>query len=174
MPLLFPHRSAAHPVAGGLALLALSRASRRGQRPAGPGHISPVGTTAAYFTVTVPAGGSQRLTRGLVQPRPLGREADTYAANVYSMVNGGFGAGLQGQARAASPPGSTTRPDGPPRPRDAASNSSFTSRCPRTPPRRARHQPGRPGTGPGDQRGAVALAQVTRQALPIVIDVPGP
>jgi hypothetical protein len=110
----------------------------------------------------------------LSNPGSTGAEADTYAANVYTIVNGGFGAGLQSQPESGvttwlAYPARTVRL-GPGR----SEQLSFTVSVPK-------------GTAPGEHvtslvvqeqaqaksAGAVALDQVTREALPIVIDVPG-
>ena len=110
----------------------------------------------------------------LSNPGGSAAQADTYAANVYTVVNGGFGAGLQGQAESGvtawlSYPARVVSL-GPGR----SEQQSFTVSVP-------------DGTAPGEhitslvvqERGgtvhsvAIALRQVSRQALPIVIDVPG-
>jgi hypothetical protein len=60
--------------------------------------ISPIGTSAAYFTVKIADGASRRLSVALSNPGGSVAKAETYAANVYSIVNGGFAARLAGQA----------------------------------------------------------------------------
>jgi hypothetical protein len=102
-------------------------------------------------------------------------KAETYAANVYSIVNGGFAARLAGQAET----GVTTWLDYPEQAISLAPGHtqrlSFTITVP------ANASPGEHVTtlvvqeqGQTKASGAVALSQVNRQALPIVIDVPGP
>ena len=174
MPLISCTVRCATLVAGGVALLALGAPPAGAATPSAQVNISPVGTAAPYFTVSVPAGASHRLTVALSNPGRTGAEADTYAANVYTIVNGGFGAGLQGQPGSGvttwlAYPARTVRL-GPGR----SEQLSFTVSVPK-------------GTAPGEHvtslvvqeqaqaksAGAVALDQVTREALPIVIDVPG-
>jgi hypothetical protein len=138
-------------------------------------YISPVGTGAAYFTVTIPDGGSRRLTVALSNPGTSVAQAEVYAANVYTIVNGGFAARLAGQPET----GVTTWLDYPAHSLSIApgrtQEQSFTVSVPANAP------PGEHVTTLVVQQesqtrttGAVNLAQVNRQALPIVIDVPGP
>ena len=59
--------------------------------------LTPVGQHGTYFELTLEPGESRRLQ---VEAANFGHEeslARTYAADVYSIVNGGFGAGLFGQ-----------------------------------------------------------------------------
>ena len=60
--------------------------------------LSPVGTSAAYSTVKIADGASRRLSVALSNAGGSVAKAETYAANVYSIVNGGFAARLAGQA----------------------------------------------------------------------------
>ncbi len=137
-------------------------------------NISPVGTNAAYYTVSVPAGGSRHLRVAFSNPGTSVAVAETYAADVYSVVNGGFGARLEDQPTTGVtnwldyPAGTVRLSPG------RSEQRSFTISVPE-------------GASPGEHvtslvvqqqaqtrsTGAVALDRVNRQALPIVIDVPG-
>ena len=60
--------------------------------------LTPVGQSGAYFNVTTTAGATQRLSVVVANLGGAEVHARTYAANVYSLVNGGFGAALFGAA----------------------------------------------------------------------------
>src|SRR5215217_6742247 len=54
--------------------------------------ISPMGTSDSYFKLSLPAGATQELAVMLANKGDAPTSSDTYAADAYSIVNGGFGA----------------------------------------------------------------------------------
>ena len=137
--------------------------------------ISPVGTSASYFTVTMSPGSNRRLWVELSNDGDSPAQALTYAANVYSIINGGFGARLSNQAKTGvtnwlAYPTTTILLAG-----RRAEKRSFTILVPNT------ASPGEHITSLVVQsekqvvsKWQVAFNQISRQALPVVIDVPGP
>jgi len=136
--------------------------------------ITPVGTTAGYFTVTMAPGTSRQLAVKFSNPGESSAQASTYAADVYTIVNGGFGARLRGQSTTGvtnwlTYPSATISLGA-----GKAEERTFTVAVP-------------DGTTPGEHvtslvvqyqqpastSGAVTLTEVSREALPIVIVVPG-
>ena len=137
--------------------------------------LTPMGQPGTYFALTLVPGEHRQIE---VEAANFGAEstlARTYAANVYSIVNGGFGAGLYGGAAT----GTTTWLDYPTQeitlaPRGAL-HVPFTVRVP-------------VGTPPGEYitalviestealqgSGPLTLNQVNRSAIAVAIDVPGP
>ncbi|HEX2221832.1 MAG TPA: hypothetical protein VHK06_04845 [Candidatus Limnocylindria bacterium] len=137
--------------------------------------LTPVGQDGTYFELTLEPGE----TRGLEVEAANFGDADvlarTYAADVYTIVNGGFGADLFGE----EPTGTTTWLSYPTEEmtlgRRDAQIISFEVRVP-------------DGTPPGEYvaalvienvepirgSGSVAVDQVNRSAIAVAIDVPGP
>jgi hypothetical protein len=175
MSSLFRTALSATLVAAAIALPTLSPSVAGAAAGLGSISISPVGTTAAYFTLKIADGGSRRLTVALANAGGSVAKAETYAANVYTIVNGGFAARLAGQAET----GVTTWLDYPEQ--DVTLAPGHTQRLSFTVTVPANAPPGEHVTtlvvqeeNQAKATGAVALSQVNRQALPIVIVVPGP
>lgn len=137
--------------------------------------LKPVGQDGGYFQLTLRPGQSRTVQVELSNVGESAVEARTYPADVYTIVNGGFGARLHG----ATPTGSTQwlhyetqvlqlAPGHPVRRRVTVSVPAATA-------------PGQYVTSvvlenskPVEGSGSVALNQVIRQALAISIRVPGP
>ncbi|MDQ0800095.1 WxL protein peptidoglycan domain-containing protein [Arthrobacter sp. SLBN-112] len=137
--------------------------------------LKPVDQAGSYFALTMEPGQSRELKVELGNhgTSPIG--ARTYAADAYSIINGGFGA----KDRDSNPSGTTSWLSYPGQvlqlPAGQASIRSFTVTVP-------------PGTAPGDYisslilendapiqgSGSVALNQIVRQAVAVSIRVPGP
>lgn len=166
------------PVAGVLlVLLAFAPAAAATPRPAQADPsgiaISPVGISDAYFTVVLAPGGVQTLTVELSNRGADAADGRTYPADVFTIVNGGFGARLRTDPSTSvttwiSYPAAAVHLAA-----GQAQQRSFTVTVPEdaTPGEHLTsvvvEGEATAGTGP------VALSQVSRQALPIVIDVPG-
>jgi len=137
--------------------------------------LTPVGQDGTYFELTLEPGEAHQLR---VEAANFGHEeslARTYAADVYSIVNGGFGAGLFGQR----PSGTTlwlTYPTqeftlGP----DDAVVVDFEVEVPRdTPPGEYLAALVIENAEPLRGAGSIAVDQVNRSAIAVAIDVPGP
>jgi hypothetical protein len=137
--------------------------------------IKPVGSPGQYFDLEIRPGQQRRLTVALGNNGPVRVRALTYPADVYSIVNGGFGAALRGSLVSGStswlsyPTGELTLNPG------RAAVREFTLTIP-------------PGTPSGEYvtsivlenavplhgTGTVALDQIIRQAVAVAIRVPGP
>ena len=137
--------------------------------------LTPMGQPGTYFDLTLGPGEHRRLEVEAANFGPRRERARTYAADVYSIVNGGFGAELHGQ----QPSGPTTWLSFPTEvmilERQQARIVPFVVDVPAgTPPgeyitalviERTRALP---STGP------LTLNQVDRSAIAVAIDVPGP
>lgn len=137
--------------------------------------LTPVGQSGAWFDLTLAPGERRQLA---VEAANFGEEpilARTYPSDVYSIVNGGFGADLYGD----EPTGVTTWVDYGVRqivlgPGEALSVDFAVTVPPGTPPGQylaalvIENAEPIPGSGP------VALDQVNRSAIAVAIDVPGP
>ena len=137
--------------------------------------LKPVDQTGSYFALTMDPGQSRQLKVELGNHGTSAIAARTYAADVYSIINGGFGA----KDRDSTPTGTTSWLSYPGQvlqlPAGQASIRSFTVTVP-------------PGTAPGEYvsslilendaplqgSGSVALNQIVRQAIAVSIRVPGP
>jgi hypothetical protein len=161
-----------------LLVVAASAASAAPAAPAAPSAaaigIAPVGTSAGYFTVTMRPGTSRRLAVEFSDQSQSPAQASTYAADVYTSVNGGFAARLEGQATTGvtkwlTYPAATVRLGA-----NKTEKRTFTISVP------SGATPGThvtsvivQGGHAAASTGPVTLSQVSRQALPIIIDVPG-
>lgn len=137
--------------------------------------LTPLGQPGTYFDLTLAPGEDRQIE---VEAANFGRErtrARTYAADVYSIVNGGFGAELRGNEAT----GPTTW-------------LSYPTQSITLEPQQALRVPFivsvPPGTPPGEyvtalviesteslkSSGPLALNQVNRSAIAVAIDVPGP
>lgn len=133
-----------------------------------------VGQAKAYFEVTLAPGESRRLSVQVSNPGTIPVAARTYAAEVYSLINGGFGANLRDAASGGTTAWLSFRPETLNLKQGAAVTEEFTVSAPR-------------GAAPGEyissiavehslpaQGGGIALKQVTRQVVAVAITVPGP
>jgi hypothetical protein len=64
--------------------------------------VEPVGANGQFFQLTMRAGESIQLTVDLANYGPASVRARTYAADVYSLINGGFGARLRDEAQSGT------------------------------------------------------------------------
>lgn len=139
--------------------------------------ISPVPAGEhGYFELTLEPGASQELTVELGNYGASATEASTYAANVYSMVNGGMGISLAGESAS----GTTTWLDYPTEQlsiegRKAVRRTFTVTVPPATPPGEyltslvIESKPMAIGGG-----SSTMVSQVVRQAIAVSIAVPGP
>ena len=137
--------------------------------------ITPVGITGTYFQLTVSPGETRELTVLIGNHGTAPVRARTYAADVYSIINGGFGARLSGEATTGATlwaqyptdllsidPGTGVRRNFTLTiPADATPGEHMTSLVVQN------ADPVTTGTG-------IAIQQVVRQAIAIAITVPGP
>jgi len=137
---------------------------------------TPVGQRGQFFDLTLSPGETRELSIALSNIGETPIAARTYAANVYTIINGGFGAEL----RDGTPTGTTTWLDYPTQvltlepgaatrrafsvtmPRDAAAGEYVTSIILEN-----------ESAIPGDSGGSVAINQIVRQAVAVSIRVPG-
>ena len=137
--------------------------------------LKPVDQAGAYFVLTMEPGQTRELEVELGNHSTKPVAARTYAADAYTIVNGGFGA----KDRDSTPTGTTSWLSYPVEvlqlPAGQASIRSFTLTVP-------------PGAAPGSYlssiilendvpiqgTGSVALNQIVRQAIAVSIQVPGP
>ncbi len=138
--------------------------------------IKPAGSDDAYFTLTLNPGDSKQLTVALTNLGPATMGARTYAADAYSLINGGFGVRLhdepvEGTARWLEYPSETI---------DLESAATVTRTATLTVPS---------NTGPGEYIASLAIEtaepipisdsgnavvkQIVRQAIPVMITIPG-
>lgn len=137
--------------------------------------LLPVGQAGSYFDLTMRPGETRSLQVDVVNDGPAGLAIRTYASDVYTIVNGGFGGRLRESLRT----GMTTWLDY----RDTVTTlgagtsirRSFDVMVP------AAAAPGEYIAGlvlendkPIPGGGAVGLAEVIRQAVAVVVTVPGP
>jgi hypothetical protein len=137
--------------------------------------ITPVGADGAYFKVSAKPGETTQLVVQLGNHGDAPLAVRTFPADAYSIVNGGFGAKLDGEATSGAtawidyaaetlvlePDTSVTRSFMLSVPADAQPGDYITSLI---------IQNAEPLQGTGN----VALNQVLRQAIAVAIDVPGP
>lgn len=137
--------------------------------------LKPVGQPGAYFALTMNPGESRRLQAELGNHGTAPIEALTYAADAYTIINGGFGA----KERGSKPAETTTWLSYPTEvlqlPAGQSSIRDFSLAVPT-------------GTAPGqyltslvlennvpvEGSGSVALNQIIRQVIGVSIKVPGP
>jgi hypothetical protein len=136
--------------------------------------LRPIGQAGPYFDLTMRAGETRSLRVEIANDGTAAFGARTYATDVYTIVNGGFGGRLRGDLQT----GTTRWLDYPtavlPMKRGSRLNQIFTVAVPA-------------GTAPGEYitalvlendkpiggNGSVALDQIVRQAVAVVITVPG-
>ncbi len=139
--------------------------------------IKPVGETGTYFTLAMSPGESRQLTVSLGNFGTENVEARTFAADAYTMVNGGFGVRLDGEPTS----GTTTWLNYPAETLLIEARKSVTRTFSLAIPADA--QPGEYLTGLVIQNatpvgvsdsGSVAINQINRQVIAVSITVPGP
>ena len=137
--------------------------------------IKPVGQTGTFFDLTMAPGERRDLAVELTNHGEATVAARTYRADVYTIVNGGFGARL----RPDPDTGPTLWLDYPEDVLQLAAGTTVRRTFSLTVPRDAR--PGEHIAGlvlenesPVRGSGSVAVDQVVRQAIAVVITVPGP
>jgi hypothetical protein len=145
---------------------------------AADGHLKlallPVGQSGSFFDLTMQPGTTRAFEVDIANDGDTATAARTYAADVYTIVNGGFGGGLRDQAKT----GTTEWID-------------YPTNVLQLAPGQGVHRPFRvsvpAGTGPGEyitslvlendqpitNDGAVGLNEIFRQAVAVVVTVPG-
>jgi hypothetical protein len=137
--------------------------------------LLPVGGSGPYFDIHMTAGETRTFDVQIANNGDAAVTARTYVADVYTIINGGFA----GRLRDQSSSGSTLWLDYPTEVVNLSAGTSitraFTVGVPRSTP------PGEYITSillendkPIGGTGAVALNQITRQAIAVVVTVPGP
>ncbi|MDQ1618860.1 MAG: hypothetical protein QOE19_1429, partial [Actinomycetota bacterium] len=170
-------RSTAAAVLAALIGLAVALAPGAAHATESPVKLSakPVAQPGQFFDVTLAAGATRTLRIELGNQGTSGIAARTYAADAYTIINGGFAARLRGEASAGTTRWLDYRPSVLQLPAGEAVERSFTLSVP-------------PGTPPGEYisaivlendqpvegSGAVALNHVLRQAVAVSVRVPGP
>jgi hypothetical protein len=170
-------RSTAAAVLAALVGLALTLAPGAAHAAENPVKLSakPVAEPGQFFDVTLAAGAKRTLRIELGNQGTSDIVARTYAADAYTIINGGFAARLRGEASAGTTRWLGYRPAVLQLPARRAVVRSFTLSVP-------------PGTPPGEYlsaivlendqpvegSGAVALNHVLRQAVAVSVRVPGP
>ncbi|TKV28836.1 DUF916 domain-containing protein [Arthrobacter sp. NamB2] len=137
--------------------------------------LRPADQPGPYFALTMSPGESRELAVELGNQGTVPIEALTYAADAYTVINGGFGA----KERGSSPTGTTEWVSYPTEVVELPTEQGITRAFSVTVP---------PGTEPGqyltslvlennvavEGSGDVALDQIVRQAIAVSIEVPGP
>jgi hypothetical protein len=174
-------RSAYPVLAIGIAVVALV-CSAVGASAAGPVKLGmkPVGVAGSYFTLTIQPGESRGLAVELGNYGAEQARARTYAADAYSLVNGGFGARLDSEPNT----GTTQWLTYPAGDIDLAPGSAIEREFSVTVPSDARPgeyltsvvlQNADPTSGDAvGANGGVVFNQIMRQVIAVAIDVPGP
>ena len=137
--------------------------------------LTPVGQPGAYFDLTMAPGQTRTLAVDVANDGDAALAVRTYAADVYTIVDGGFGARLRG----AEPSGTTTWLSYPTGVLQLSAGHvvrrTFTVHVPpRTPAGQFITSLIVENDQPLEAQGAVNLDQFVRQALAVVISVPGP
>jgi hypothetical protein len=139
--------------------------------------IKPVGATGSYFTLNMKPGETRELTVSLGNYGTEAAEAKTFAADAYTIVNGGFGVRLDGEATS----GTTAWLTYPAETLQIEAGKSETRTVTVSIPADAK--PGEYIAGlviqnatptSASSSGSVAINQINRQAIAIAITVPGP
>jgi hypothetical protein len=140
-----------------------------------PISIAPVGTANSYFIVTMRPGESRQLTVQFTGNGSSAGTAFTYAADVYTVVDGGLGVRLRNQPTTGVTKWVAYQAETVTLARGSTERRTFTVSVPKG------ASPGEHITSlvvesriPAATGGQITLNQVVREALPIVIDVPGP
>jgi hypothetical protein len=160
-------------VALGLILVPATGATAETEQPVNLS-FRPVDHPGSYFDLTMAPGESRQLTVALGNNGGTAMDVSTYAADAYTIINGGFGAKETG----TEPTGTTTWLDYTaeelPVPAGQATERAFTLSVPQE------TEPGQYITSlvlenaePVEGSGEVALNQIVRQALPVTVQVSG-
>jgi hypothetical protein len=176
-------RRLAHRLSGPLALVALwvatltlvPSSAALAQSPATKLALLPVGQPGSFFDLTLVPGETRPLAVQIANDGGTPLVIRTYAADVYTIINGGFGARLRDEPRS----GTTTWLDYPTQVQQLQIGQSlvrtFTVNVPMT------AAPGEYITSlvlendqPTQNAGAVVVGQINRQAVAVVVTVPGP
>jgi hypothetical protein len=137
--------------------------------------LLPVGQAGAYFDLRMQPGSTRALEVDIANDGDTATAARTYAADVYTIINGGFGGRLRDQAQTGTtgwidyptsviqlaPGEGTVRPFTVAVPADATPGEYITSLV-------------LENDQPITNDGAVGLNQIFRQAVAVVVTVPGP
>ena len=136
--------------------------------------LTPVGQRGSFFDLTMRPGETQRLEVDIANAGGAELAARTYAADVYTIVNGGFGARLRDEPQTGTTRWLDYRTDVLDLPAGKSTRRSFVVAVP------ADARPGEFITSlvlennePIRGDGTVALDQIVRQAVAVVITVPG-
>lgn len=137
--------------------------------------LKPVGQDGSYFDLSMTPGETQQLEVTLGNNGPTDLDVSTYAADAYSIINGGFGA----EERGSEPSGVTTWLSYEDEVLSLPAGQQATRPVTITVP--ADTEPGEYVSSiimendvPIKGTGSVALDQIVRHALPVAITVPGP
>jgi len=137
--------------------------------------LRPVDAPGSFFELTLRPGETRSLAVELANQGDAAIAVRTYAADVYTIINGGFGARLRDEATSGPTAWLDYATDVFPLPPGQGLERSFTVTVP------ADAAPGEHITSiilendePIQGTGAVTLNQVVRQAIAVVITVPGP
>lgn len=156
--------------------VAMSEPTSAAHQPAQLG-LTPVGQSGSYFDLTLLPGESRELQVELGNFGDEAVDARTYASDVYTIVNGGFGTELFGEA----PSGITLWLDYASREVTLAPGAAVTidfviSVPPDTPPGEYITGLVAENASPfaGSAQDGVAIHQVNRTAIAVAIEVPGP
>lgn len=136
---------------------------------------APVDQSGPFFDLTLEAGQTRELGIALGNHGAAPIAARTYAADAYTIINGGFGAGLRGGGAT----GTTTWLDYPGQvltlQPDQISVRTFSVKVPKgTPAGEYITSVILENDAPIKDKGGVALDQILRQAVAVAIRVPGP
>jgi hypothetical protein len=145
---------------------------------AGNGQIKlallPIGQAGSFFDLTMTPGASRSLEVRIANDGPAALAARTYAADVYTIINGGFGARLRDTAATGMTTWLDYHSEVVVLPAGKAIRRAFTVTVP------ANAGPGEYITSlvlendtPIVNGGAVMLDQIVRQAVAVVVTVPG-
>lgn len=136
--------------------------------------IAPVGVDGTYFTLEVAPGTTRQLAVALVNHGTQPITARTYAADVYTIVNGGFGVRLADEPVSGPTTWLDYAPDTLELDPATTVERTFTIQVPEeTPPGAYITSLVIENAEPIKGTGAVALNQVIRQAIAVAITVPG-
>ena len=137
--------------------------------------LLPVGQSGSYFDLTMRPGETRSLQVDVANDGQAALAVRTYASDVYTIVNGGFGGRLRQSPRTGMTTWLDYRDDVSVLPAGTSSRRRFAVTVP------AAAAPGEYIAGlvlENDQPilggGAVGLAEVIRQAVAVVVTVPGP
>ena len=137
--------------------------------------LTPVGQPGSYFDLTMRPGESRTLAVDVSNFGAAPRAARTYAADVYTIVDGGFGARLRGEPQTGMTRWLDYPTDTFELSKGAGVRRSFRVLVPRD------ASPGEYITSlvvendvPLKGDGSVAMDQIVRQAVAVVVTVPGP